>query len=119
MLNVIRTVAVVVVLASGPAWGHDILANGEAVPAWIKKYCCGPNDVHHLRPEQVHAVTGGWIVDGYRGPGLAQVGGGYAYPIPYDQSLPSQDGDYWAFYKDNDATSSTPMYCFVAPKLGS
>ena len=35
------------------AHAHDSWDNGEQVPVWVKTVCCGPNDVHHLRPEQV------------------------------------------------------------------
>jgi hypothetical protein len=46
-----------------PASAHDLWANGTAVPDWVKKSCCGPEDVHHLTAQQVHAMADGWHVD--------------------------------------------------------
>jgi len=88
-----------------------------AIPPWIKSSCCGPQDAHRLRPDQVHRdEQGNWLVDGY------------ASPIPDKQALPSQDGDYWAFWRDvyvcssvgvctqpKTAASQSPVYCFFVP----
>ena len=61
------------------------------MPTWVKASCCGPDDAHHLRPDQVHRVSDDYyMVDGYR------------YRIPARDALPSQDGDYWIFYRDGD-----------------
>jgi hypothetical protein len=72
------------------AHAHDRWYNGEPVPTWVKTVCCGPNDVHHLRPEQVRRnAAGDYEVDIY------------PFPIPARMALPSQDGEYWLFfYKD-------------------
>ncbi len=69
------------------AHAHDNWDNGEPVPAWVKTACCGPNDAHHLRPEQVRRnAAGDYVVDIYPA------------PIPARLALPSQDGDYWLFF---------------------
>jgi hypothetical protein len=65
------------------ASAHDVWSNGDPVPAWVKKACSGPEDVHHLTPDQVHLTPLGWRVDGY--PDL----------IPVGKELPSPDGGYW------------------------
>jgi hypothetical protein len=51
------------------AHAHDHWGSGEQVPAWVKTECCGPNDVHHLRPEQVRRnAAGDYVVDIYSVP---------------------------------------------------
>jgi hypothetical protein len=48
------------------AHAHDRWDNGEPVPPWVKTVCCGPNEVHHLRPEQVRRnAIGDYVVDIY------------------------------------------------------
>jgi hypothetical protein len=86
-----------------PACAHEQWANGNPVPDWVKSSCCGPEDVHHLTAQQVHAMSDGWHVEGYRD------------VLPYGRELPSQDGDYWIFYKSYPDGSQTPVYCFFAP----
>jgi hypothetical protein len=86
-----------------PAAAHEKWANDKVVPDWVKSYCCGPEDVHHLKPEQVHARPDGWHVDGYRD------------VIPYGTELDSQDGDYWAFYRTYQDGSQSRVFCFFAP----
>ncbi len=39
----------------------------------------------------------------------------YYRPIPARDALPSQDGDYWIFYKNNKGGSQTGVFCFFAP----
>lgn len=51
-------------------------------------------------------MADGWHVDGYPD------------PLPYGKELPSQDGDYWIFYKRYDSGGVTPVYCFFAPAQG-
>ena len=83
---------------------HDVWNNGLPVPGWVKAACCGPEDVHHLRPEQVHRISDNYYeVDGYQ------------YPIPVQKALPSQDGDYWIFYRDNAGGSQSGVFCFFVP----
>jgi hypothetical protein len=91
-------------LISSAAAAHDVWANGDIVPGWVKAACCGPDDAHHLRPEQVHRVSDDYYeVDGYR------------YRIPARNALPSQDGDYWIFYRDNGGAGQSDVYCFFVP----
>jgi hypothetical protein len=92
-----------------PSYAHDSWADGKAVPNWVKDSCCGPAEVHHLRPDQVHKVSGDeakklrpkyanfvgrhleyYVVDGYLRPIYANG----------PNVIPSQDGDYWLFYDD-------------------
>jgi hypothetical protein len=90
-----------------PAYSHDKWADGNEIPAWVKSSCCGPADAHHLIPEQVHRVKGGYKVDGY--PEM----------VPEERALPSQDGDYWIFYNhgtyDGGQPWFSPVYCFFVP----
>jgi len=91
-------------LLTGEAHAHDVWANGAPVPKWVKEACCGPADAHHLRPDQVHRVSDAYYkVEGY------------FRPIPVAEALPSQDGDYWIFYKDNKSGSQTGVFCFFVP----
>lgn len=86
------------------AMSHDTWSDGKPIPDWVKTSCCGPADAHHLRPEQVHRVSEDYYeVDGY------------VRKIPAAQALPSQDGDYWIFYRDDGGGSQTGVYCFFVP----
>ncbi len=40
---------------------------------------------------------------------------GYVRHIPVGQALPSQDGDYWIFYRDDGASGQSGVYCFFVP----
>jgi hypothetical protein len=70
-----------IALATAPdlfqtAHAHDRWDNGKQIPAWVKGVCCGPNDVHHLRPEQVRRnAAGDYVVDIY------------PFPVPARPSL--------------------------------
>jgi hypothetical protein len=92
--------------STSPVWSHDQWADGSSVPAWVKSKCCGVSDAHHLRPEQVHQVAGGYLVDGHVG------------VIPLSQTDPSQDGEYWIFgvrvWTDNAETIGQ-VHCFFVP----
>lgn len=90
-----------------PAAPHDRWANGEVVPAWVKRYCCGPEDVRHLRAQQVKAAPDGWHIEGY------------PTPIPYGTEQVSQDGDYWVFYRVYANGDVSPIFCFFVPPQGS
>ena len=97
----------IAMLIATSASAHDHWANGEPVPPWVKAICCGPEDVHHLRPEQVHAMADGWHVDGY------------PTPIPINKAMPSPDGDYWIFYKRFPTGDASQVYCFFTPFNGT
>ncbi len=90
------------IVVSSPAFSHDFWANGEAVPAWTKKWCCGESDVHRLHPGAVHIMSDGYHVDG-----LSTV-------LPFSKAMPSADGNYWAFFKDEDGPAAH-VSCFYAP----
>lgn len=85
------------------AQAHDEWRPGMPVPSWVKASCCGPDDIHHLTPSQVHATAKGWRVDGY--PDV----------LPYNTELPSEDGDYWIFYRTFADGSFSRVYCFFTP----
>lgn len=91
-------------IAASPAIAHDFWSNGEPVPSWIKRYCCAPNEVHHIRSDAVHIMRDGYHVDGLK------------TVIPIDKALPSPDGTYWAFF--NDAVDEPNVWCFFAPLNG-
>ncbi len=98
------TLAALLLLVTGPAAAHDVWADGRVVPSWVKAACCGPADAHHLRPDQVHRVSDDYyMVDGYR------------YRIAARDALPSQDGEYWIFYRDGQDGSQSIAYCFFVP----
>ena len=103
-----RTVAAVwavLTLAVTPATAHTSWADGSPVPDWVQNACCGPSDVHHIMPDQVRLTP-----TGYRVQGIGEV-------VPFSKTLPSQDGEYWIFYRDyTDGTQY--VFCFFAPGTG-
>ncbi len=89
-----------------PVLAHDQWSNGTPVPAWIKRQCCGPSDVHHPRHDQVHLTPDGYKIDGYK------------YLVPEWYKRRSPDGGWWIFYhEDADGTQSGPV-CFFGPDPG-
>lgn len=93
----------VIVVNANQAQAHDTWADGSPIPDWIKSSCCGKADAHHLRPEQVHRISDDYYqVDGY------------LEPIPVSHALPSQDGDYWIFYR-GEGKDESGVYCFFVP----
>ncbi len=89
---------------------HETWGNGLPVPEWVVRACCGPADAHRLRPDQVRRVDDGYLIEGY------------PRTIHDAQVLPSEDGEYWAFYSEYvdaaGATGFTSVYCFFAPTSG-
>ena len=89
---------------------HTTWADGLPIPDWVTKTCCGPSDAHHLRFDQVHRIRDGYLIDGYPG------------KIYDAQVLPSEDGEYWAFYSEFNDTKGvkafTSVFCFFAPTWG-
>jgi hypothetical protein len=105
-------IAILGALAALPAGAHDQWTNGAPIPEWVKASCCGPADAHHLTPDQVHRYADYYRVEGYH------------RPIPIAVALPSQDGDYWIFYRDKDGApgangggsdGQSGVYCFFVP----
>ena len=95
---------------AGSAQAHQVWGNGVPVPEWVTRSCCGPADAHRLSPDQVHRVTDGYRIDGYP-------------RVIYDaQVLPSEDGEFWAFYSTyqdaNGIEQFSSVYCFFAPSSG-
>ncbi len=94
-------------LLPAAARAHDVWADGEAVPGWVKQQCCGISDAHHLRSDQVHTTADGYRLDGYNAVVLDR------------QRLPSPDGSWWVFYRDYPDGTQSPVYCFFGPVQGS
>ncbi len=106
----VLTLLVLVIFGASPSQAHQTWGNGLPVPEWVSRSCCGPADAHRLTPDQVRRVENGYVIQGYPN-------------IIYDaQVLPSEDGEYWAFYavfKDSDGVQAfTSVYCFFAPSAG-
>ena len=95
------------VFVPSAAKAHDEWMNGDPVPRWVKQQCCGAQDVHHLRPEQVHLTVDGYRLDGYRS------------VIEAGRLLPSPDGTWWVFYRDYPDGSQSIVYCFFGPEPAS
>src|SRR4029077_6714840 len=96
-----RIAAVLLAASASSANAHDYWSDGKPIPDWVKASCCGPADAHPLRPEQGHRISYGFYsVDGY------------VRHIPVGQALPSQDGDYWIFYRDDGSGIQSGVYCF-------
>ena len=92
------------VLGVAPAVAHDLWSNGKAVPGWVKSVCCGEADAHRLRPDQVgRNARGDYVVQGYHD------------ALPAKFALPSEDADYWIFYRDNLDGTRSAVFCFFAP----
>jgi hypothetical protein len=90
-----------------PGAAHDVWSDGTRVPAWVKRYCCGQEDVHRLSMRQIHHVEGGWRVDGYN------------RLIPDHRVLVSQDEYVWVFYRTGSDQSQSEVFCFFIPQGGS
>ncbi|RBP05705.1 hypothetical protein DFR50_13468 [Roseiarcus fermentans] len=100
----VELVFATVLSSLGAAEAHDVWAEGTPIPKWIKAACCSPADAHHLRPDQVRRVSEDYCeVDGYFG------------RVAAADALPSQDGEYWIFYKDNKSGTQTGVFCSFAP----
>ncbi len=87
-----------------PARAHDYWQTGAEVPSWVKASCCGAADAHQLDSTSMHARADGWHIDG-----ISTV-------VAYDRTLPSQDGQFWAFYPVGMA--APPVYCLFTPAQG-
>lgn len=100
-----KAILLAAVMMIEPAMAHDRWADGTEVPPWVKAACCGPRDVHHLKPSEVHITADGYLVDGI------------ASPIPIAKAQPSMDGEFWIFY--NPIGLPDPViFCFFAPLNG-
>ena len=75
-------------------------------PAAQRSAAC-PDEAHRLRRDQVHKVAGGYKIDGY------------PLTIPDTSALPSQDENFWAFYKTygivDDKPQVSSVHCFFVP----
>ena len=99
----VKAFILVLSLLSLPAEAHDVWANGEAVPEWVKRACCGPTDYHALTREQIRATPDGWHIDGHRD------------PVPFGSELPSPDGGYHAFWTEFADGTQSRVFCLFLP----
>ena len=75
-----------------------------AIPPWIRSACCGAEDAHRLRADQLYRVSDRvWRADGY------------SQEIPDAKVEPSQDGYAWVFYATYSDGSQGHPYCAFAP----
>ena len=102
-----RALIIAVALSTTPALPHDFWSNGESVPSWVKSFCCGPEDVHHLKASAVHIRSDGYHIDGIKN------------VIPIDKAMPSPDGTYWAFFRERADDDEPYIFCFFAPLNGA
>lgn len=98
--------AIAAIFMTTTAAAHTQWVNGDAVPAWVKKSCCGPADAHPLDPSQVVEDGNGYVV----------TTGTLTLHVRRDHALPSQDGQYWIFYPPEE--KHPYIYCFFVP-MGS
>ncbi len=98
--------AIALLLLTSPAAPHDRWGNGDPVEPWVKAQCCGPNDVHKIPASAITIRP-----DGYHIEGLTTV-------VPMGRALPSPDGSYWGFWR-NESEPDPIIFCFFAPLNGS
>ena len=91
---------------AAPASAHDFWTNGEPVPPGVKALCCGPEDVHRLKPSAVHIMADGFHIDGIK------------TVVPISRALPSPDGQIWAFWNPVGEPEPT-IFCFYYPFSGT
>jgi hypothetical protein len=97
-------------------------AADPSIPSWVAASCCGPKDVHRLRPDQIRDLGDHYEIDGYP----ESIPKTYA-GVLNDEIKNSQDGNYWAFYKLGGerecapeapsacSTSGPQLYCLFIP----
>jgi hypothetical protein len=98
-----KVLVALLMFVGSEAKAHDFWADGEPVPAWVKSTCCGQADAHHIKAEHVHVTSQGWRIDGY------------PEVVPFYRALPSQDGEFWAFWSIESDGSPSMIWCFFAP----
>lgn len=99
----IITALLVLLTGLGMARAHDRWADGSPVPAWVKSFCCGPADVHHYAYSEVKVTPEGLMLPDYH------------KPVPLSRALPSEDGDYWAFFITYANGEQSEIYCLFVP----
>ena len=60
------------------------------IPDWIKSSCCGPQDAHKLKPDQVYDLVDYYRVDGYHA-------NGGKIPRQIAPAKQAKDSNYWIF----------------------
>jgi hypothetical protein len=74
------------------------------IPDWIRAACCGPEDAHKLRADQIQRVSEWyWRADGY------------SRDIANGIVQPSQDENAWVFYATYSNGNQGPIYCAFVP----
>lgn len=105
-MKVILSTTISLVLMTTVVSAHDFWENGDPVPAWVKSWCCGVSDIHHIKPGAIHIMDDGYHIDGIH------------TVVPFNKALPSPDGTYWGFW--NPTMEPDPViYCFFTPVNGS
>lgn len=108
LLKSVGAVTLMASLMEGHAYSHDYWSNNTKVPDWVKSSCCGKADAHLLDPSQVSQASDSHGLLVWR----VHLKDGRVLDIPYNQTLPSQDSNYWIFVSD---APHPPVYCFFAP----
>lgn len=112
------------------------------LPNWISDSCCGPQDVHTTARFQGQRPDQMLTLDQIHGPmeraqGYHMLGnteleteaaaedkttsfpvwiiGEYHHLVADSEKRPSQDGNYWLFYRQDPDGSQTGIYCFFVP----
>src|SRR6476469_1164058 len=79
---------------------HEVWADGNPVPQWVKGFCCGVADAHRLTVKQIRRIENGWAVDGFE------------HVVPDERVLPSQDEFVWIFYETHPNGVQSQVFCF-------
>jgi hypothetical protein len=98
----LRAVVVACLLGAVKAEAHDTWANGMTIPAWVKKACCGEDDVHRLNLDDVTQEADGWHIAGIEG------------PVREDHVFASQDEHVWGFWSPYLHRGEN-VYCLFVP----
>jgi hypothetical protein len=100
-MKAVTALALLCALSPSRVVAHDFWPDGSIVQDWIKAQCCGINEAHRYRDDQVHPTgTGNYWIEG--------VGLVTQKPSP----TPINDGYWYLFFP---AGEPTMIRCFFAP----
>lgn len=100
-------VAGALVLAVLPAAAHDSwISNGGYRSPATNEWCCGDVDCEVIPKERVHITAAGYVVT----VPVDLEGHMQAETVPFSETLPSQDGQYWRCHRVDGKRR-----CFFAP----
>lgn len=80
-------------------------ADEPSIPSWVAASCCGPQDAHKLRADQIQDRGDSYVIEGIERPIPKVIGGSLN-----TQVKTSQDGNYWAFYRNYPAHEASNQY---------